>query len=118
MPTTPRLEWRTSSFTDNGQSCVEVAPQAGAVHVRDTKDHGHGPELVLTPDAFAALCAAATGAPDPMVRDEPRRTVHDGRAVATRWHVTAGRVTLHYTDAEWTAFAAGVRAGEFTFVPA
>lgn len=121
MATSSRPAWRTSTFTDNGASCVEVAPGAGAVRVRDTKDRGRGPELVLHPDAFTALCAAATGHPVPAdltVTPGERVTRHDGRAVTTHWHVTAAGVTLHYTDAEWRAFAAGVRAGEFAFEPA
>ena len=127
MATSSRPAWRTSTFTDNGQSCVEVAPGPGAVRVRDTKDHGRGPELVLHPDTFAALCAlaasgaATTGHPAPgdltITRDE-RVTRHDGRPVTTHWHVTAAGAGLHYTDAEWSAFAAGVRAGEFAFAPA
>jgi len=161
MATSSRPAWRTSTFTDNGASCVEVAPGPGAVRVRDTKDRGRGPELVLHPDAFAALCAAATGHPatghpatghpatghpatghpatghpatghpaaghpaaghpaagDLTVTPGERVTRHDGRTVTTHWHVSAAGVTLHYTDAEWCAFAAGVRAGEFAFEPA
>lgn len=121
MATSSRPAWRTSTFSDNGGTCVEVAPEPGAVRVRDTKDHGRGPELVLPPDTFAALCAAATGHPAPgdltITRDE-RTTEHDGRPVTTHWHVTASGTTLHYTDAEWRAFTAGVRAGEFAFTPA
>ena len=121
MAPSSRPAWRTSTFSGNGQSCVEVAPEPGAVRVRDTKDHGRGPELVLHPDTFAALCVAATGgsAPDGLtiVRDE-RVTRHDGRTVTTRWHLTAACGALHFTDAEWHTFAAGVHAGEFRFAAA
>ena len=121
MATSSRPAWRTSTFTDNGASCVEVAPESGVVRVRDTKDRDCGPELVLHPDTFAALCAAAMGAPAPagvtITRDE-RVTTHDTGSVTTRWHLTVAATTLHFTDAEWSAFAAGVRAGEFAFAPA
>jgi hypothetical protein len=41
-----RLDWRTSTFSaDNGGSCVEVAPTATGVAVRDTKDRGRAPHL-------------------------------------------------------------------------
>lgn len=120
MATSSRPAWRTSTFTDNGQSCVEVAPEAGAVRVRDTKDRGAGPELVLPHDAFAALCTAAVerrSATEPLVVRAERTTRHAGRAVVTHWHVGSDADALHYTDAEWRAFAAGVRAGEFAFAP-
>jgi Domain of unknown function (DUF397) len=116
--------WRTSSFTSNGQSCVEVVPGPECMLVRDTKDRGTGPVLHLAIPAWAAFTAAALDA-RPATADglaivrEPRTTVHAGREVATSWHVTAGDVTLHYTDAEWTAFADGIRAREFAeLVPA
>jgi Domain of unknown function (DUF397) len=115
--------WRTSSFTDNGQSCVEVAPGPRVVRVRDTKDGGLGPILLLDHDAWAEFRAAAVArrcgsAGGVVIVHEPRRTRHRGVEVATVWHVSCGDRTLHYTDAEWVAFAAGVRAGEFGFTPA
>lgn len=51
----PGADWRTSSFTDNGQSCVEVATGPAAVRVRDTKDNGTGPILTLGPAAWSAF---------------------------------------------------------------
>ena len=43
-----RAVWRTSSYTNNGGACVEVADnQPGVVAVRDSKDR-NGPVLVLT----------------------------------------------------------------------
>jgi hypothetical protein len=45
--------WRKSSYSGNGGSdCVEVSDDARRVLVRDTKDHGHGPALRFTPDAW------------------------------------------------------------------
>lgn len=34
--------WRTSSHSGNGNKCVEAGQSQGAVLVRDTKLHGHG----------------------------------------------------------------------------
>ena len=43
-----RAVWRTSSYTNNGGACVEVADnQPGLVAVRDSKDRS-GPVLVFT----------------------------------------------------------------------
>jgi hypothetical protein len=44
-----RAVWRTSSFSNNGGACVEVADNlSGIVAVRDSKD-SNGPVLFLTP---------------------------------------------------------------------
>ena len=43
-----RAVWRTSSYTNNGGACVEVADNLpGIVAARDSKDR-NGPVLVLT----------------------------------------------------------------------
>jgi len=46
---TPR--WRTSSHTYGATNCVEAAPLAGRVAVRDSKDPD-GPWLAFTPAAW------------------------------------------------------------------
>ena len=44
-----RAVWRTSSFSNNGGACVEVADNlSGIVAIRDSKD-SNGPVLLLTP---------------------------------------------------------------------
>jgi hypothetical protein len=44
-----RAVWRTSSYTNNGGACVEVADdQPGVVAIRDSKDC-NGPILFLAP---------------------------------------------------------------------
>ncbi|MFD4572350.1 DUF397 domain-containing protein [Streptomyces sp. NPDC058417] len=49
--------WRTSSYSDNGGACVEVALNLlGTVPVRDSK-HPAGPMLNLPADAFVSLVA-------------------------------------------------------------
>lgn len=123
MTTPGRPAWRTSSYTGNGATCVEVAPGPRAVLVRDTKDRGLGPILLLDHTAWTELRGAAparsTGAAGgvTIIRGE-LRTRHAGAEVVTSWHVTHADRTLHFTDAEWAAFAAGVRDGEFDFAPA
>ncbi|MEV0849731.1 DUF397 domain-containing protein [Streptomyces sp. NPDC049954] len=58
--TTESPHWRTSSYSDNGGNCVEVATNLAAtrriVPVRDSK-HTRGPVLSLSEDAFASLIA-------------------------------------------------------------
>jgi len=45
-----RAAWRTSSYTNNGGACVEVADnQPGIVAIRDSKDR-QGPILAFNPD--------------------------------------------------------------------
>ncbi|WP_275464882.1 DUF397 domain-containing protein [Streptomyces noursei] len=60
--TTDSPRWLTSSYSNNGGNCIEVATNLaatrGVVPVRDSKDP-HGPHLTLTADAFADLVAFA-----------------------------------------------------------
>jgi len=61
-----RAEWRTSSYTNNGGACVEVADNLpGVVAVRDSKDR-NGPVLVLTSAQWseftAGICAGELAA--------------------------------------------------------
>ena len=52
-----RAEWRTSSYSANGSTCVEVARNLpGTVAVRDSKDR-EGPVLIFPSDAWRAFVA-------------------------------------------------------------
>jgi len=51
------LAWRKSSYSVAGAQCVEVAPAAGRVLVRDSKDPG-GPVLRFSAAAWRAFTAA------------------------------------------------------------
>ncbi|WP_030911048.1 DUF397 domain-containing protein [Streptomyces sp. NRRL F-5126] len=48
--------WITSSYSNGGGNCVEVAELAHAVAIRDSKNPT-GPALTLSRHAFAALLA-------------------------------------------------------------
>lgn len=55
----PAAAWFTSSYSgQNGGNCVEVAPLATTVHVRDSKDR-QGGVLSFAPDAWTAFTALA-----------------------------------------------------------
>ncbi|MFI9255956.1 DUF397 domain-containing protein [Streptomyces sp. NPDC053069] len=53
---TPELHWFKSSYSDssNGNDCVEVAPTAATIHIRDSKNT-EGPRLAVTPTAWAGF---------------------------------------------------------------
>ncbi|MFB4308032.1 DUF397 domain-containing protein [Actinomadura sp. GTD37] len=53
-----KIQWRKSSHSGgNGGECVEVADNAGAIGIRDSKDP-HGPKLLVGRNEFAALVAS------------------------------------------------------------
>jgi hypothetical protein len=56
------LAWFKSSYSSSseGDSCVEVATAPRTVHVRDSKCV-EGPQLALTPTAWAGFVAYAAG---------------------------------------------------------
>ncbi|MEJ2886741.1 DUF397 domain-containing protein [Actinomycetospora aeridis] len=106
-------EWRTSSFSSNGASCVEVLEADGATYLRDTKENGEGAVLHLDAQAWSAFL-------DEVARDVPSAngavevTTPDARADGGRAVLehSSGAV-LHFRDDEWVAFRRGVLAGEF-----
>jgi hypothetical protein len=55
------LEWVKSSYSGSGgDNCVEVAVDAEAVHVRDSKDLGRD-SFAVAPGAWAAFTAHVSG---------------------------------------------------------
>lgn len=102
--------WRTSSFSSNGASCVEVLEADGDTYLRDTKEHGEGAVLHLDRRAWSAFLdevardtPSANGAVEVTVGEDDARVVHE----------TASGAVLHFRDDEWVAFRRGVLAGEF-----
>jgi hypothetical protein len=56
-----RAAWRTSSYSNVGGECVEVAASGGAVGVRDTKDQA-GAVLAFSPAAWRHFATWAKSA--------------------------------------------------------
>jgi hypothetical protein len=55
-------QWRKSSHsTGNGGQCVEAGHVPGAVLVRDTRQHGRGPVLQVTPADWTRLVNSVKG---------------------------------------------------------
>ncbi|MFD0149065.1 DUF397 domain-containing protein [Streptomyces sp. NPDC055721] len=56
------VAWRKSSYSSSseGDSCIEIATTPATVHVRDSKNLG-GPQLALTPVAWAGFVSYAVG---------------------------------------------------------
>jgi hypothetical protein len=108
------LAWRTSSYSENGANCVEVAPAAVGVLLRDTKDRGTGPAIAFTPEQWTAFLAeVAAGAPSTNDCVEVIRTDS-----GVQMHALASAIRLSFTPSEWMAFRAGVRDGEFDLAAA
>ncbi|MFF5361417.1 DUF397 domain-containing protein [Streptomyces scabiei] len=62
--TTAELAWFKSSYsTDQGDSCIEVAPTPTTIHIRDSKDTTR-PHLGLGPAAWAAFVVHAAAQAD------------------------------------------------------
>ncbi|MGC0385625.1 DUF397 domain-containing protein [Streptomyces sp. SAI-129] len=61
MSTTEDLSWFKSSYSGgDGDNCIEVALDAEAVRVRDSKDLGRD-SFVVAPGAWAAFPAHMSG---------------------------------------------------------
>ena len=57
-PSRSPLNWRKATASQGSQGCVELAPLAGSVAVRDSKDPD-GPILVFARDALRRLATRA-----------------------------------------------------------
>lgn len=56
---TENSKWIKSSFSGGGVDCVEMRRHEGMIEVRDTKDHGAGPNLRFTDSEWAAFLDGA-----------------------------------------------------------
>ncbi|WNV83065.1 DUF397 domain-containing protein [Umezawaea sp. Da 62-37] len=105
-----RAGWRISSYSSNGESCVDVDFTASGVEIRHSQ-HPHGPRIEFTADEWTAWLDEVGGGV----------VTNDNGAVTVRtydggWLVTAMRTSheLRYTIAEIDAFRRGVLDGEFS----
>ncbi|MDT0346027.1 DUF397 domain-containing protein [Streptomyces litchfieldiae] len=57
MNSSTDARWRTSSYSNGNQACVEVATASGEMGLRDTKQQGSGPELWVSAAAARAFVA-------------------------------------------------------------
>ncbi|MFF7316735.1 DUF397 domain-containing protein [Streptomyces albogriseolus] len=53
------IRWRKSSHSGDSSNCVEIAPTAASVLIRDSKTT-FGPRLGFSPTAWAAFLAHVT----------------------------------------------------------
>lgn len=111
---TPRGNWFKSSFSTSSNNCVEVAFDGEMVLVRDTKYTGPAdlqPTIAVPTAVWGAFLELALG-------DDVQRDSIAIPSIATDSHGTVVRdavaTALEFTPAEWIAFVAGIRAGEFT----
>lgn len=51
--------WFTSSYSNQGNACVQVRRLGGHVQVADSKDRGRGPVITVTAADWAAFLAGA-----------------------------------------------------------
>ncbi|WP_028477389.1 DUF397 domain-containing protein [Nocardia sp. CNY236] len=108
MTVADHRSWRTSSYSGNGEGCVDVAPSAGSVFVRHAKHHDHG-VIEFTVDEWSTFIreaceglASTNGA---------AQVERDGGDTL----VTTSDIRLRFNEIEWSAFIAGANDGEFDF---
>lgn len=101
--------WFTSSYSNNGGTCVQVRFVGGQVQVADSKDGGRGPVITVSGvewDQFVVAALADDAGDGAALSGIP---VDGGGRMVTGPDGTA----LRYTAAEWAAFLAGAADGEF-----
>lgn len=111
--------WFTSSRSNNGNQCVEVRFDGEAVLIRDSKYRRNPanrpadePIITVTASEWTTFLEHLTTRRTPAVAGGAR-TLLAYTAPAGDATLRHGDTTLTYTPAEWDAFLAGVRAGEF-----
>ncbi|MGQ4599985.1 DUF397 domain-containing protein [Nocardia sp. R6R-6] len=123
MTTILRHGWRKSSYSNNGgASCVEINFAGETILLRDSKylrdpsnDPAAQPIIAIEVHSWPVFLAAAAGSGSDSAGGIPSiERTQDGGAVVR----AADGATLVYTSAEWDAFVAGIRAGEFCLIAA
>lgn len=110
MTPTDRLVWRTSSYSSNGENCVELAPTPAAVYLRHSK-HPDAGTIAFTHPAWAAFVSEARNG---------QQSTNGVAAIARNGADTVVTshdedVELRFDDEEWSAFLSGAEDGEFDF---
>lgn len=111
MSTANPLAWRKSSYSSNGEGCVDVAPADTGVYVRHTKHHDHG-TITFTHDQWTRMLDRIRG--NDATENTSGPSLHKR---GTDTILTSDDVTLRFDTIEWRAFTAGVADGEFDFHP-
>ncbi|MHA6805949.1 DUF397 domain-containing protein [Salinifilum ghardaiensis] len=107
----PATGWFKSTFSNPSQDCVEVLFDTEHVHVRDSKGQGTGPVLTLAARHWPGFLAEALGHAEAGSNRALRiQQTSDG---GTQLRAPDGGTALTFTPAEWDAFTAGARTGEF-----
>ncbi|MQY27039.1 DUF397 domain-containing protein [Nocardia aurantia] len=110
--------WFTSTRTNNGNQCVEVRFDAGAVLVRDSKFRRDPANRDATEPVITVSAVEWTAFLDAVVGRAATRSAIEVESAADGGAtlVHAG-MRLTYTPGEWAAFVAGARDGEFDRIP-
>ena len=109
-PRSTTTGWFTSSYSNDGNACVQVRFDDADVLVADSKQRGSGPVIRVSGlewDAFVAAVLADVPVAPGALRAIPTRG--GGRMV-----MGADGTALEFTAQEWAAFTAGAIDGEFT----
>lgn len=109
------LKWIRSSFCST-TTCVEVTSYLGRVLIRDSKQNGCDiqPTIALDIERWHRLTTALMATPDIDETDAVVTVARDGWVDVVD---QAQGTMLQFTQLEWTAFIAGLRAGDFGLVP-
>lgn len=103
--------WRTSSYSENGEKCVEAAPTSDGAIIRDTKNPSAG-TISFNQDAWRGFVfEACTGADGDNGTARITRTEDGGALVQS----LLDGLELRFDAGEWSAFVSGARDGEFDF---
>jgi hypothetical protein len=101
--------WFTSSYSNEGNGCVQVRFDGPDVLVADSKQRGAGPVIRVSGATWEAFVAAVLGESsnaDAALRATP---APPGGCTVT----AADGTTLEFTAVEWTAFVSVAADGEF-----
>lgn len=105
------LTWRTSSYSGEGEKCVEVAPTSCGAVIRHSKRPDDG-SIPFRREAWR-LFLDETRYSEPSDNDTAtiERSEDGGAVVRSLRDATK----LHFDSDEWSAFTLGATAGEFDF---